>query len=154
MLEIRLLFRDLQTSQANNSRILRTKNARFSGYCFYMNTNIYRDIRISISVPLSFKLKLIVFPSDKNSILKEWIQNTFIVHTLTLREKSWLYKHYSLSHCYHRQDTLSTAHFHRDYIFRSKRRSEHYLHRNFVPTKNQTFTIFITSCKMGRFILD
>ena len=33
-------LRNLQTSRANNSRILRIKNAKFSGYCFYMNTNI------------------------------------------------------------------------------------------------------------------
>ena len=37
---------------------------------------------------LSFKLKLIVFPSGKNSFLKEQIQNTFGAHFLTLREKS------------------------------------------------------------------
>ena len=28
---------------ANNSRNFKTKNAKFSGYCFYMNTNIYGD---------------------------------------------------------------------------------------------------------------
>ena len=32
--------RDLQTSRANNSRILRTENGKFSGYCFYINTDI------------------------------------------------------------------------------------------------------------------
>ena len=32
--------RNLQTSRANNSRILMIKNAKFSGYCFYMNANI------------------------------------------------------------------------------------------------------------------
>ena len=32
-------------------RILRIKNAKFSGYCFYMNTNIKRDFQICISVP-------------------------------------------------------------------------------------------------------
>ena len=32
-------LRNLQISQANNSRILRIVNAKFSGYCFYMNTN-------------------------------------------------------------------------------------------------------------------
>ena len=40
MLKIRQLLRHLQTSQANNSRILRMKNANFSGYCFDINTNI------------------------------------------------------------------------------------------------------------------
>ena len=43
---------NLENSRANNSRILRIKNAKFSGYCFYMNTNIQRDFQICISVPL------------------------------------------------------------------------------------------------------
>ena len=33
-------------------RILRIKNAKFSGYCFYRNTNVYWDFQICISVPL------------------------------------------------------------------------------------------------------
>ena len=37
---------------ANNSRILRIKNAKFSGYCFYMNTNIWGDFQICVSVTL------------------------------------------------------------------------------------------------------
>ena len=45
-------LRDLQTLQANNSRILRIKIAKFSGYYFYMNTNILEDFQICISVPL------------------------------------------------------------------------------------------------------
>ena len=40
MLKISLL----KTSQANHSRILRIKNAKFSGYCFYMNTDIYGNL--------------------------------------------------------------------------------------------------------------
>ena len=38
--KLAFFLRNLQTSWANNSRILRIKNAKFSGYCFYMNTNI------------------------------------------------------------------------------------------------------------------
>ena len=37
----------------NNSRILTIKNAKFSGYHFYMNLNIKGDFQICISVPLS-----------------------------------------------------------------------------------------------------
>ena len=37
MLKISLLFKILQTSRVNNSRISRIKNAKFSGYCFYMD---------------------------------------------------------------------------------------------------------------------
>ena len=34
------------TSRANNSRILRIKNANFSEFYFYMNTNIKGDFQI------------------------------------------------------------------------------------------------------------
>ena len=39
MLKISLFLRDLQTSRVNNPRITRIKNAKFSGYCFYTQTN-------------------------------------------------------------------------------------------------------------------
>ena len=53
MLKISPLFKKFTgTSGANNSRIRRIKNVKISGYCFYMNTNIQRDIQIYISVPL------------------------------------------------------------------------------------------------------
>ena len=51
-------LRNIQTSRANNSTILRIKNTKFSGYCFYISTNIYGDFRIWISVPLSYQEKL------------------------------------------------------------------------------------------------
>ena len=47
-------LRKMPTSQVNNSRTLRIKNAKFLGYCFDMNTNILRDFQICISVPLSY----------------------------------------------------------------------------------------------------
>ena len=56
MLKISLLFKKYITSWVNNSNILKTKSAKFSGYCFYLNTNIQRDFQICISVPLSFHL--------------------------------------------------------------------------------------------------
>ena len=37
----------------NNSRILSIKNAKFSGYYFYLNWNVWRNFQICISVPLS-----------------------------------------------------------------------------------------------------
>ena len=40
MLKIGYFLRKLQTSWVNNLRILRIKNAKLSGYCFYMNANI------------------------------------------------------------------------------------------------------------------
>ena len=42
--------RNLQTSRAKNSRILGIKNAKFPGYCFYMNT-------ICVIVPLEKHLE-------------------------------------------------------------------------------------------------
>ena len=54
MLKISLLFlRNLQTSLVNNSTIIRIKNAKFSRYRFYINTNIQGDFQICISVPLN-----------------------------------------------------------------------------------------------------
>ena len=46
------LLRNLQTSRANNSRIHKISTPKFPGYCFYINTNIYEDFQICISVPL------------------------------------------------------------------------------------------------------
>ena len=45
-------LRKIQTLRVNNSRILTIKNAKFSGYYFYMNLNIQGDFQICISVPL------------------------------------------------------------------------------------------------------
>ena len=39
-------IRNLQALRANNSRIIRIKNAKFSAYCFYINTNMQGDFRI------------------------------------------------------------------------------------------------------------
>ena len=49
------------------SRILVIKNAKFSGYYFYINANIWRDFQICIKVPLKSKLK-------KYFIFKERLQ--------------------------------------------------------------------------------
>ena len=47
-------LRHLETSWVKNSRILWIKKAKFSGYCFNMNTNTWRDF--CISVPLREKI--------------------------------------------------------------------------------------------------
>ena len=44
---------DFASLLVNNSRTLRIKNAQFSGYYFYINTNIKGDFKICISVPLT-----------------------------------------------------------------------------------------------------
>ena len=40
MFKLAYFLKNLQTSQANNSRVLRVKNAKYSGHCFYMNANV------------------------------------------------------------------------------------------------------------------
>ena len=67
MLTISLYFlRNLQTSRANNLRILRIKNAKFSGYYFYKNTTIQGDFQIYISVPLMGQIES--FLSEGNTL--------------------------------------------------------------------------------------
>ena len=46
------MLRNLQTSRANNSRILRIRHVKFSRYCFYVNTNIQEEKNI----PLKFQV--------------------------------------------------------------------------------------------------
>ena len=47
----------MQTVREYNSRIPRIKNVKFSGYYFYLNTNIQGDFQICISVPLTLALE-------------------------------------------------------------------------------------------------
>ena len=53
MLKLTYFLRKVQTSRVNNSKILTISNAKFPGYHFYMNSNIYRNFQIGTSVPLS-----------------------------------------------------------------------------------------------------
>ena len=76
-------LRNLQTSRASNSRIHRIKNAKFSGYCFYMNNNIKGDFQICISVALSeldlwkYDLKFIwnLFKFFRTLFIYLWFEN-------------------------------------------------------------------------------
>ena len=43
----------LQTLRVYNSRISKIRDAKLSGYCFYMNTNVWENFQTCISVPLS-----------------------------------------------------------------------------------------------------
>ena len=58
-------LRNFKTSRVNNSRILRIKNAKFSGYYFYMNANISWDFQICICVPVIFQ-KLINYTKSSS----------------------------------------------------------------------------------------
>ena len=52
MLKISLLFKKNTDFMGYTSRILTIKNAKLSGYHFYMNLNVWGDFQICISVPL------------------------------------------------------------------------------------------------------
>ena len=52
--KVAYFLRKIQTLRVNNLRIPGTKNAKFLEYYFYLNTNIYGDVQICISVPLSY----------------------------------------------------------------------------------------------------
>ena len=50
MLNISLLFKKFATFKGKYIENSKIKNAKFSGYCFYMNTNIYGDLSCLLSV--------------------------------------------------------------------------------------------------------
>ena len=65
MLNISLLFKKFTIFTGNNSIILRIKNAIFSEYCFYMNTNMQGDFQICISLYLILVIQLFLFRLNK-----------------------------------------------------------------------------------------
>ena len=87
MLKISLLFKKfIQTSRANNSRILMIKTAKFSGCHFYMNRNRKGDFQICISVPLI--LHLMIYLAQFDRILHLILQCDFILTYM------WFYKNH------------------------------------------------------------
>ena len=73
-------LRKIQTLPFNNSRNLTIKNAKLSGYNFYMNLNIWGDFQICISVPLILGAKFRVDPK-----LMCWVYWALVVTTLKRR---------------------------------------------------------------------
>ena len=57
----------------NNSRILTIKNAKLSGYYFYINLNKWGDFQIFISIPL--KQEKHVKPASSTAPLSPFINN-------------------------------------------------------------------------------
>ena len=77
MLKVSLLFNKFTNFMKNNSRILKIKNVKFSGYCFYMDTCIERDFKICISVPLNEdRLFTSSFHNNQFGKLKTKIKNS------------------------------------------------------------------------------
>ena len=73
MLKVGCFLRKPQISQVNNSRILRIKNAKLIGYCFYMNPNMQGNFQICISEPLKVvpaTFLLVCFVCLKDSTFK------------------------------------------------------------------------------------
>ena len=67
MLKISLLFKTLQTLQANNPRISRINNAKFSEHCFYMSTN-HKPIERFLNLYQCI-FKALLFCSPKRTLL-------------------------------------------------------------------------------------
>ena len=68
--------RKIQDFWVNNSRILRIKNAKLSGYSFHMNPNIQWNFQICIIVPLNFsgKAKYNEEMSNNESLWREHLR--------------------------------------------------------------------------------
>ena len=73
-------LRKIQTLGANNSRLLRIQNAKFLGYYFYMNTNIWRVFKIYISVPL----------------ISQFFVRLFVLIRITLKKFRNIYQRYAI----------------------------------------------------------
>ena len=76
----------------NNSRILTTKNAKFSGYYFNVNLNIWGDFQFCTSVPLRQELVLFILLFSLPNRARYSSANTFF--SADLRQLSW-HKSYS-----------------------------------------------------------
>ena len=80
-------LRNLQTLRTNNSRIPRIKNAKFSGYCFYMNTNIWGDFQICVRVSLT--VQYFLRKMARHCSLRQW-WNVFCVFSIIRLVTVWL----------------------------------------------------------------
>ena len=76
----------MQKLRVNNSRILKIKNAKFSGHYFYMNLNIYGDFQICISVPNYFGMITRKWMITWKTVMIQ-IYNEFGMHGFYYRKK-------------------------------------------------------------------
>ena len=88
MLKKAYFLRNLQTSRSNKPRILRIKNAKFSGYCFYLNTNIQGDFETWISVPL----RSLEQSQTWNFIKKETLAQVFSCEFCEISKNTFFYR--------------------------------------------------------------
>ena len=73
----------MQTTLANNLIIFRIKNANFSIYCFYVNTNIWEEFQICINVPLNLRAKNALLGIFRPKI---WKKNTIFASGISTLE--------------------------------------------------------------------
>ena len=66
--KVAYFWRKIQTLRVNNSKILRIQNAKFWGHYFYLNTNIWRNFQICVSVPLKVAT-FVIFPTSIKVLL-------------------------------------------------------------------------------------
>ena len=95
-----LKLRNLQTLRENTSRIVRIKDAKFSGYCFYMNTNIWGDFKICIWC--TFKKLFVCRPPILD--LQGGLEVSLIRRALTSLERSCIAgkRTFIRDYCYYR----------------------------------------------------
>ena len=82
MLKNTLLFKKNTNFMSNNSRKLKVKNVKSSGYCFYMDSNIYWYFQICINVPLKerFNKMEIEMDSENKSQLKRMRKSPLLLN--------------------------------------------------------------------------
>ena len=111
-------LRNLQTSRVNKWRVFKIKNAKFSGYCFYMNTNI-TDLQICISVPSNQidqkqppKVWKLFLEISQNSQENTCVRVSFLVklHASATLLKKTLAQVFSCEFCEISQNTFFTEH--------------------------------------------
>ena len=84
-------LRNTQTLRVNNSRILRIKNTKFLGYCFYITTNVQGDFQICISVPLTqlfSGIKFLIFYSISIITKNKRTKKLFYVFSFHFRNRT------------------------------------------------------------------
>ena len=75
-------------SRANKTRILMMKNAKFSRYYFYLNTNLYGDFQIRISVSLNgLQLLVSIFSNLRLSLSRRALKHYYMLGGYLLRKK-------------------------------------------------------------------
>ena len=81
--KVAYFLRKIQNLWVNNWRILRIENAKFSGYCFNMNSNIHCNFQMCISVPLE---KYTGCPITQKTIYLSFLKNISSESTRNLLE--------------------------------------------------------------------